>query len=576
MRKLSVILLGLLFIHSVVAEPVTNKIFKKYSKLSDVPSNTIQTLLARRVLFPLSKDYLNNWRKNCLKKSSIDCRYYGLSILNNGNVNLAKDMFLNLCRDGDNESCLLRYQLALTEKRKVSLKILAKKNCDKKSSECFGYERILFAEGKTKEALALSEENCLKRDHSKSCKNLFGGFLEKIDMKKLNPAVELKKRCELKDVTSCFQQTLIDKAMKFVDSILALVESCKAGILEGCRGVVEAVKSQEKLLENKTIAENIYFICTLGNEDACKLSSKLDSKNFKKELAQLNYFECNLNPKKSCYQQINDYKPKKMVDFKTIKVPEKIREFINIEFKKCSYVTVDKIKFQDGLVEEAYKIDCVRKKSRSQAILYANGQTHSLRDYDRKGKLHGTSQFYNFAGEINRIESYKNGAKDGDFYEFFIPGILKSIKKYKNNSLTQIVLYYQNGVMKSYEEFDSKGKPTGGRYVFGQQGGVLEKALFKKGQLVTPLQRYKIEELKFEMIEVFEIVKVKNKYQCIRRGFDLNNYLLEQKRLDSSAHLDLIDKTYYEGVNALGRKVFYVEDKKKCSKAISMIKSTEN
>ena len=104
----------------------------------------------------------------------------------------------------------------------------------------------------------------------------------------------------------------------------------------------------------------------------------------------------------------------------------------------------------------------------------------------------------------------------------------------------------------------------------------MQKALLKNGQLITPLQRYKIEKLKFEMIEVFEIVKVKNKYQCIRRGFDLNNYLLEQKRLDSSANLDLIDKTYYEGVNALGRKVYYVEDKKKCSKAILMIKSTEN
>lgn len=576
MKKISFLLLGLLFAQTLFAEPVTNKIFKKYPKLSEVPSLTIQTLIARRVLFPLSNNYLKNWRKNCIKKPSIDCRYYALSILNNGNIALAKKMFMNLCRDGDNESCHLRYQMALTEKRKKAINIFAKKNCDKKSSECFGYERILYSEGQSKEAIALSKNNCMKRSHPKSCKNLYGGFLKSLDLKEVNPALELKKRCDLKDVTSCFQQTLIDKSLKFADSILILVDSCKSGVFEGCRGVVKAVKSEEKLLENKTIAENIYFICTLGNEEACELAGKLDKKKYKRELAQVQYFNCNLSPNKECYSEIRNYKPKKMVDFKSLKVPEKIREFVDLEFKSCSFVTVDKIKLENGFVNEAFKLDCVRKKSRSQAILYANGQSVSLKDFDRKGNLNGTSQFYNFAGEINRIESYKAGKKEGDFYEFHIPGILKSIKKYKNDSLTQIVLYHPNGVISSTEEFDSRGRPNGPRYQFGLQGGVVEKALFKDGNLMTPLQTYNVEKLSFDKVQVFEVVKVKNKYQCIRRGFDLNNYLLEQKKLDSNSHLDLIEKTFYEGVNSLGRKVYFVEDEKKCSKAISIIKSMES
>ena len=90
------------------------------------------------------------------------------------------------------------------------------------------------------------------------------------------------------------------------------------------------------------------------------------------------------------------------------------------------------------------------------------------------------------------------------------------------------------------------------------------------------LRKYNIEKLNFVEINTFEILKLADKYKCIRRNFEINDYLLEQKTLEQSAFLDFIDNTYYEGVNSLGRKVYFVKDKKKCSPAIKAIKRASN
>lgn len=87
---------------------------------------------------------------------------------------------------------------------------------------------------------------------------------------------------------------------------------------------------------------------------------------------------------------------------------------------------------------------------------------------------------------------------------------------------------------------------------------------------------YNIERLSFKEIDTFEIIKLKNNYKCIRRDFEINDYILEQKKLESTSYLDFIEKTYYEGTNALGRKVYFIEKKENCNKAIKMIKSSEN
>lgn len=354
-------------------DPVTNKIFKKYRNISEVPSQIVYTLLARRVLFPLTKNYLSFWKKTCCEKGDYYCRFYGLSVLNNGNISTAKDLFSKSCIKYDGEACLLYYQLSTTKKEKEMYKLYANDVCEKKGSECFAYERILFAEKKTNEVISLAKNNCIGRSLARSCKNLYGGFLKLLEMKEINPATELKKRCDLKDQTSCFQRTLIDEFFKFVDFLLILVESCKAGIFEACYGIIEAVKKNKKFLDNPEFAKIVQFICSLGNMEVCKIASTLDKKKYVNALKQLEYINCNYKSEKSCYENLINFKPKKMVDFKKLKIPEQVREFIQLNLKKCSFALVDKVKFDEGFVKEGYRLICERKNSRTRIVLYLNG-----------------------------------------------------------------------------------------------------------------------------------------------------------------------------------------------------------
>ncbi len=552
-----------------------DSIFRSYPTMDDVPKEVVNKAIARNVLFPVVKNYIKAWKKECDGKRPQQCKFYAMKLLNSGNLTGAISLFKKACSAGDNFSCLRLYNLGTSNTSKKKLASAIRKNCKANSSECFAQEIILYKEKKTKEAISLAEKNCIKRLHPKSCQNLYGPLLSSLDLEKINPAKNLKERCEKEDWVSCFQQTLIDNSLKPADAVLLAERACRKGVLRACQVITGMVNKNKKFLDNEFVVKSLFLYCMLGNSEACAETVNVDPDKYKDDLKSFKYLECSLNPKKGCFENLLAFKSKKLVKLGPLEVPQEITQYISLDFKKCKNVTVDQIEFEKGFVKKGYKIVCRKEKSITESIVYENAQQVSITDYNLKSKKHGVFQRYNFAGELVSYTTYKNGEIDSDVINFSAPGILKEIKSYQNGKYVGYIDYYQNGVIKSYQSFNDKNDIDGLHYRFNESGEVIEKSLYKNGKLITPKLVLNYETLRFDPVQSFEIVKIKNKYQCIRRPFVINDYILSQKTMNFNVNMSFIDQLYYQGTNSLGMRVYFVEKEEQCSKAIKQIKASE-
>lgn len=177
---------------------------------------------------------------------------------------------------------------------------------------------------------------------------------------------------------------------------------------------------------------------------------------------------------------------KKIVNWKNGQMTDSIVNYDrNGNIVSKGYIKNDSLKIYRSDNSLEFAVALANGKERGTGIYYDNGNKPIGYSEFELGNKEGISM--NLHPETLKLEyiaNYKNDKIEGLLIDFYENGVIKSIRENSVNGEGKVIKFYENGVIKSLIK-TIDGKASGYKYKYKEDGSLLSKELYYKGEVVS-------------------------------------------------------------------------------------------